>query len=395
MNAADRRIAQVDGLRGAAILGVVAFHYFIGSVRPEPGSAGAYVLAPFRLAWTGVDLFFVLSGFLVGGICLRYRSAPGFIRSFLVRRMTRIVPLYFAVLAAFAGLEALAAAGVIGWPARLGLHAPYWMQFTFLQNSWQAAEPEVGGLAVTWSLAVEEQFYLLLPWFMLVCPRRLLVPACVLAIVLGPASAAVLSWDRWGLPNPGLLLPPNLDCLGAGVLLAVLLDRERVRDWLAARPALLTGWLAVGAIGFALLTLGRIPQVPFGGPVLATFYAAVLAHAVLLPRSPLARALRLPGLRWMGEVSYGVYLFHLPILFAVYGYLLGQPDAYPVIRDRWCLAGTVAALVLTLSAAALSWRYFERPIVEFGRRWSYTDPSRTTRPAAEPTTAVAAPQPVS
>ena len=163
--ATDRvgRIPELDGLRGLAILSVLFWHYG-HYYAPAPGSIGAWLPPLLRLAWSGVDLFFVLSGFLIGGILIANRKASNYWRVFYVRRACRIFPLYFVVLAAFV----LATATITPQPSNwlLKQEPPFWNYPLFLQNLAWLARSSFGSdfLGPTWSLAVEEQFYLVLPF---------------------------------------------------------------------------------------------------------------------------------------------------------------------------------------------------------------------------------------
>src|ERR1700722_14219468 len=148
-----KRIPELDGIRGIAIAMVGVYHYFVQPMQFVPGSALAYLKAACRLTWSGVDLFFVLSGFLIGGILLDSRDRPDYFRSFYTRRFFRIVPIYAATL--------MLTHPLMGWS---GMHqvGRWWVYPLFLQHFWMAAASDFGLWGVTWSLAVEEQFYLTL-----------------------------------------------------------------------------------------------------------------------------------------------------------------------------------------------------------------------------------------
>ena len=159
------RIPELDGIRGIAIGMVVLYHYFFLTVVTIPGSTWAYVLAGGRLAWTGVDLFFVLSGFLIGGILIDARESSNYFKVFYARRFYRILPLYAVW---FVGVQLMVLAIRFGIATKSGwfledrlLPYPYAL---FLQNFWMADANTVGGPTSggTWSLAIEEQFYLTL-----------------------------------------------------------------------------------------------------------------------------------------------------------------------------------------------------------------------------------------
>src|SRR5919199_1508083 len=203
----SRRYPELDGLRGIAILMVVAYHY---------------ELAPFL---SGVDLFFVLSGFLLGGILLEKKEAPNYFKAFYVRRICRIFPLYFLCLLVFLILLPV----TLGWlfGDSIGMLAgdslPLWSYFTFTHNF---AMAQLGGwgtlwLAHTWSLAVEEQFYLILPLLICSFSRERLPYLLVGLILAAPLWRAFLyNFHPYGGLASYVLLPCRADSLLVGVLCA-------------------------------------------------------------------------------------------------------------------------------------------------------------------------------
>src|SRR5262249_23229097 len=178
-NSSDRRITELDGLRGLAILFVLVYHYANFDVAPH--SLFYYLSLPQRLTWTGVDLFFVLSGFLIGGILIDQRESSQYFFPFYLRRFHRIFPIYYIFIASLFIRTmvwprwALSASAMPLWPY------PFFLQ-TLLSPVVMTFGPAWSG--ATWSLAIEEQFYLLLP----LAVRRLsaksllrFVVVCVLA----------------------------------------------------------------------------------------------------------------------------------------------------------------------------------------------------------------------
>src|SRR5580704_13450860 len=162
------RIPELDGLRGIAILSVVGFHYISGQGLTG-GPVTAFLQKAVGLGWSGVDLFFVLSGFLIGGILVDAHDSPNYFRAFYARRFFRIIPIYFAWVLLYVILTTLARRIVqihsnSGRPEMAGI--PVYIHFLFLQNVWPITYFGLGGawLSQTWSLAVEEQFYLISPW---------------------------------------------------------------------------------------------------------------------------------------------------------------------------------------------------------------------------------------
>jgi peptidoglycan/LPS O-acetylase OafA/YrhL len=182
------RIPELDGIRGTAIALVLFHHLFIFPL--VPGSFLSRFVIPLRLSWTGVDLFFVLSGFLIGGILLDARKAPNYFQVFYSRRFFRILPIYAAMLLIIPALAMVA--GVLHlenyrWLG--GNPLPWYSYWTFTQNFWMA-RTNVSGLmilVITWSLAIEEQFYLTLPVLIRFLNKKSLMAVVVSGILLAPS----------------------------------------------------------------------------------------------------------------------------------------------------------------------------------------------------------------
>ncbi|HEX3770832.1 MAG TPA: acyltransferase, partial [Polyangiaceae bacterium] len=184
------RIPEVDGLRGLAIVLVMLWHYVAIVVEPPRHSVAAYAVSSLRLAWSGVDLFFVLSGFLIGGILIDERTSPRYLANFYRRRFFRIVPLYALVCGLFWAAVLLGGAkryGVAGhW--LFGDPLPWYSFPLFVQNAFIAIRGTFDPMptGVTWSLAIEEQFYLTLPLLVRHLSRRRLVQVLATAALAAP-----------------------------------------------------------------------------------------------------------------------------------------------------------------------------------------------------------------
>ncbi len=329
------RILELDGVRGVAILLVLFGHY-------------CSLIAPgvefFSVASLGVNVFFVLSGFLIGGIILDEHREPGFLRSFYTRRAARILPIYLSVVAA-AFFFAWLAAGQ-PWSEPL---LPVWVYLLFLTNialAWFGRTSLL--LNPTWSLAVEEQFYLAMPFVVMATPRRrlpavlggLIVLALVLRALAGGAAAEVL-------------LPCRMDSLLIGVSAALL---QRSLD-LSKYGTALTGAAMAPLVFQLLLTSSMRPAAVVFEP---TAFALTTAFVMLaaINGGAIAGVLRVGWLRWIGEISYGLYLIHEPVRILLTGWLHGSmgPGAHRVPIN-------LLALVVALTIANVSWKYFERPII--------------------------------
>ncbi len=309
---------QLDGVRAVAALMVMGFHFC-----QFKGVGGIAILGQ-----TGVDLFFVLSGFLITTILLL--AEPGDwreVRTFYARRALRIFPLYYAYLIG----ASLLGPAVSGW---------FWI---YLQNIAIAAGAKVVGPNHFWSLAVEEQFYLVWPFLVLFLPRRWL-PRTLWSLV----AIAVLS--RVLLVGSGIssfyFTVSRLDGLSAGGLLAVYSQTGQLRGWRGR----LIGIAAVSA-GLLWLEWWRfhaqaLPWVQISKLTLGTgFYAAAVGYLVVSNNGIANRIFSLPALRYTGRISYGLYVFHP----AVFVFVLARTRGW---RTPVQLIGCFAAVFLV---ALLSW----------------------------------------
>jgi peptidoglycan/LPS O-acetylase OafA/YrhL len=345
------RVLALDGLRGVAVLAVVGYHLF-----------------PHRLpgGFLGVDMFFVLSGFLITAHLVRDADGSGRPRlaQFWVRRARRILPALLAVL-----LAVTATAGLLGGALEVRLRQQVLAALTFSSNWYQAGVPssyadrfEAPVLQHLWSLAVEEQFYLawpLLLWLLLTLMRRagsarrgqavaLLGVLSVAAMAAGHLGGASLNRLYFGTDTHGFAL-----LIGSAAALWTV--EVRLRTAVAAATGTL---LAIAALRW------DAPLTYLGGTAaVATATALVVLHVTAdagrpdCGRSPVAMALSARWLRWAGERSFGIYLWHWPVIVVLLQVAPGVPLA-------------VAAVPITLALAALSWRLLEQPVQRIGYRAS-------------------------
>jgi peptidoglycan/LPS O-acetylase OafA/YrhL len=348
----SRRIPELDGIRGLAALTVVAAHYF-GEV-PHGVSA-------LTVAWLGVDVFFVLSGFLIGSIILEQHDSPNFFRTFYLRRCARIVPVYAAVCV----LTLFAAAATAG-RAWSDTPFPPGVYTVFGANFIMSATDSAGDawLRPTWTLDVEEQFYLVLPLLIWMAPRKLL-PSLLIALW---ASATLLRVAF--MPSHSMaalvLLPCRMDFLLAGVMLALLrrsVQLSRYMTMLRLSPLVAAVALLLLRAGF-----GANAFTIFGGTIaslgIAGFLGAILCGA------PEASRYGSSALRYFGRISYCLYLVHQPIAGLLHGLLL---DSTPDIGSVPAFAVTLLAVAASIGLATASWTWLERPILARAQRYRFAD----------------------
>jgi peptidoglycan/LPS O-acetylase OafA/YrhL len=335
-------------------------YHCAGVIEPEVrGRVGQLVLAPFREGWCGVDLFFVLSGFLIGGMLLDQKGAANYFWAFYARRFFRIVPLY----AAFIGLAVLACR-VLGWPT-----VPAWYFSLFLQNIWMTAHgsPGINFLGPTWSLAIEEQFYLTLPALVFFLDGRRFIRAVVAGIAIAPIARLVVVAAIRNHPYAVayVLLPCRMDSLLIGVAAAHFIRRPGAIA--AIRAARSRIWTAIEVLTvLATLVLFR-PEGPNPVTTFAMFDVLALLFAFILLASlvdeKLSRLLRAKWIVFLGTIAYGLYLLH-PLALA-----LASRFAPPSVIGN--VAAIAAALAATIWGARLSWQWFEKPLIAIGKKANY------------------------
>jgi peptidoglycan/LPS O-acetylase OafA/YrhL len=362
----------LDGIRAMALAMVFMDHY---------GGVG--------ILGVGVNVFFVLSGFLITGILLDTREQPHRLRNFYVRRTLRIFPLYYGVFLLLLLVTPCAHwswnNAWLLWPAYLGnylLFLPQWLprHDWFIVANAQLFTP--GGVVLQlghfWTLCVEEQFYLLWPWFVFTRSRRFLLWFCGVAIVVLPLlrTLAAHTFPPAAI-RAGVLfrtLPFQADSLLLGAMLAMLL-RGEYRSQLVRYGRLCGSVLAVAAVAFVYCRIDlHLPALH--QPFLKTYpplswqlsvvnlVSGALILASLQPGSWVYRVFHLRPLRWLGRISYGAYVFHnIP-----HGYYGLMASAVWPAHDQ--LMTAMFAIVCTVLLAALSYRFFEMPFLRLKERWT-------------------------
>ncbi len=354
-----------------AILLVLYLHYVVNTITDWSNPLLRFFARSGIHAWSGVDLFFVLSGFLIGGILLDARGSENYFRTFYLRRVFRILPIYVVICVAYFALCAAAP----GIEANYVAPMPWYVYASFLQNFWLAHHPWNTFLDHSWSLAVEEQFYLTLPAIIWCTPRRFLwkvISALALASVAVRCIGYVHYYPSWKAAAYVLVIC-RADSLLLGVLAALAVRNERALAIFTGRKWLLRGMASAGFVFVAASTAKQLEMTSnanctVGYSANAVLYASVLLIAVTAPASIIARLFRLRALRWLGTIAYCLYLVHLDIQALVYR-LFGY--ARPRLSAAHDLLPLAAALAASLLVSHLSWKYFESAMVGVGHRFTY------------------------
>ena len=363
------RIAELDGLRGIAIAVVLWHHLVERALPPVSVSSLGWLRIATNLSWSGVDLFFVLSGYFIVGILIDQRESPQLARVFYRRRAARVLPLYFATLAV---TFALIVARVPG-----SFHSfPAWIYATFFTNLALAATGTWDWLplSVLWSLAVEEQFYIAAPWVVrAIAPARLPRFLAGLAIFALVARCLLVAAYPDGYFGAHVLTPLRMDGLALGALVAWAVRSESARGfftWLALRwaPLLALGGAAIAALSLSRPLEGAPVLCVVGYSLLAVVFALVLAIVAGVRPRALTRFLAARPLAHLGRHSYFVYLWHTLVGAAVFQ-VLGASDFLGAPLSA--LLKVAVTVALTWTAATLSWKFFEGPLVAWGHRLAY------------------------
>jgi peptidoglycan/LPS O-acetylase OafA/YrhL len=356
-----RHVPALDAIRGLAILGVTLYRFGGGS--PGPGTVGEQVLPGIGLGSRGVDLFFVLSGFLITGILFDAKKKSGYFVNFYARRTVRIFPLYYGVLAiVLLGVPAMF--GTLEW-LRPAEENPVWL-WLYGANVLQSIRGQwcLGWLNHFWSLAVEEHFYLVWPAVVYALSRRNTMRLCVL--LFAAAGFGRVVWLKLGGNDvaPEVLTLFRMDGLVAGAWLA-LAARGTSTDGttgLARYRPLAWGTLLLTSLLLVPITLRSMRMLTLVDTLWAIECAALLVLVVTAPRTTLLGRLgHSPALHWLGKYSYGMYVF-ANLLIPLLAGLVTAGGLAALLGSN--LAGQLAYLTIlsgaTAAVAIASWHLYEK-----------------------------------
>jgi len=347
-------IPEFNSLRAAAAFAVMVCHFGLFNDIPVASYVGA------RMGYVGVDLFFVMSSFLITGILLHYRSLDQptsvTIRRFYARRALRILPLYFAAL----GLALLMHENV---------REQVWWFVTYTVNIGKAIDPMTNWRPINhfWTLAVEEQYYILWPIVVLLVRRRTLIFLCGLGVAVSLATRCVLVAIGANRDAVTQLTLSCLDPLALGAICAILMtipspERfERCYRYALWIGALTTCSLLLFADSTTMDLVSRTSN--------SVLFAGLIATVALRSGSTATAFLRYRPITYLGTISYGLYVWHLPLLRLIQRIEFQLPGfGLPGVERLLNFAFFVA---ISIAVSAASWHFFEAPLNGLKRYFPY------------------------
>ena len=365
------RIPELDGLRGIAIVLVLLYHY----TSIPPGQSQPLLLQRlFAIGWSGVDLFFVLSGFLIGGILLDACKSLNYFSVFYARRFYRIMPLYYC----WVGVYFIATcfwSNPESWRA-----VPIYL--LFLQNSFKINHAAIGTawLGALWSLAVEEQFYLVIPLAMRLLSRSGILLLLASVLIGAPALRVLLHTYLPGHPAaPYMLTACRGDALAVGVLLAFGWRHERLKAAFYRYQTAFYVLCLVLLFLFVCLAVWKPSQYSltmysWGFSLVDALFGSLLIIALMVPSGYWAGICRLPLFLKLGRVSYCLYVIHSLVNLACHEIAF---QSLPRFDSPRTVLISVLAAWMSYVLALCSWRLFEEPLLRRGHKLQYLESERS------------------
>ena len=371
MVVSEQRIPELNGLRGIAVLMVLAWHFMGAIISPDLGLLYEIISNVFVFGRTGVDLFFVLSGFLIIGILVDRRDGPAYFVPFYFRRAARILPPYLLLVTLFWIFTLSLSPNVY-----FGKTIKLWEYLVFGQNWFMSYHNEwgPGASSVTWSVAIEEQFYLIIPLVIFFTPSNRLKTVLIWFAVASAAARAIFHFiDPENNLAPYVNTLFRLDGLCVGGLLALayrnssLLAKFRENRQLIAKAFVVCSALIPFFVGF-FRAWPSDTMYYWGHCYLVVFYAIGLLTILLYQGSISLRFLRNSALQFAGLISYSLYLFH-PMIIGLFFLARGRVEKLATIQDAGLL---MAAFATTVAFCWISYHAMEKRLIAWGRRVRYS-----------------------
>jgi peptidoglycan/LPS O-acetylase OafA/YrhL len=366
-----QRLPALDGLRGIAILAVF-FRHYAGGLEKNANSTGMHVLGMlFNFGWTGVDLFFVLSGFLITGILFDTQGHPDYYKNFYARRALRILPPYYLLASIYLALTPVLTAH---WKLS---QLTFLVFFGFpLALIWPALGEVSSSVHIThlWSICAEEQFYMIWPWTISkLRTANNILRACailVIATLLLRLGICLTGWVAIEWTHD--FLGCRMDALSVGAAIAIAMRgplRSAVLKWAPAVLLLTAACVVVLCVARHTVDHGDPVIATIGFSLIALMYGALLLMG-LRQQGRLARVFSIWPLRMCGRYSYAMYLFDFPLTVV----LSPQRTYFIAATHSYALGSAVFlgfCLAVNLLVAATSYHLVEAPVLRLRRHFKY------------------------
>lgn len=358
-------IPALDGLRGMAILLVLLYHCFPFLIT-KPG-------------WMGVDLFFVLSGFLITGILIDTRNEKGYYKNFIIRRILRIFPLYYLVLCMiFLAIPLLGLDHIRGNDFDFYQDHQSWF-WLYMQNWLYAIKgfPVNHALVHFWSLAVEEQFYVFWPLIIWIIPKKWL-PSCILLFMGFSLLFRMRLGSLWGLvyTYPYLSTLSRMDALLIGALIAYLIRFQKPFLIKYTKIALILSVLGVVS-GICWIRSANFLRLSSIYNFIDLFFGCILIYSLSTNAHILSKLFRSSILRFLGKYSYGIYVYHY-IFYEMIGMHVfkmstidGTPETQPINK----IVFGVMIMGLSVGVSWISYQFWEKPFLSL-KKYFYSLPEK-------------------
>jgi peptidoglycan/LPS O-acetylase OafA/YrhL len=358
------RIKQLDGLRGIAVILVLLFHYLNNSYsNSESTYLNQFEISISKITsigWVGVNLFFVLSGFLIATTLLNNRKSSSFFSTFYLRRFSRIIPIYFLLLLLyffFASYFKYIDTVLFEKPI------PLYHYFLFIQNFVMSSQGHFGpnALTPTWSLAVEEQFYLLIPFLIFYLTDKQLLFCCLLLMSTSPIFRFYSS--NWYQEYTHFLSRMDAPCYG--VLAALLIKNKNWWIFLKKNLFILFGTFIILIFLFLVMHFKCLNH----SIISIVFFFALLGILELQANHFIYKLLSSKLFTTIGLYSYFIYLYHQLINGLLF--LSFSKNLNPVLENHQDYLIEITALLITFILAKVSYKYLESKFIAFSHQYVY------------------------
>lgn len=382
--AAEERVNELDGMRGIATILVISYHIFKRGDYFTTNAILHFATSLTLYGWYALDTFFVLSGFLITGILLRTRDEKHYFKNFYVRRSLRVFPLYYFVLALILFLMPNLDPDYV---AEIPKSLPYYL---FYQQNWFHFMTSVKGteyLSVTWSLAIEEQFYLLFPFLVFYTRKETLakIAGAIIAVSILARILSVFLWtDVAQMTNFYFYNTfTRFEEISFGILIAIAftypewkakLTKIAMPVFLITYPTLLIAEVITSRnIGIPHPAYGNVPLTVIGYTLASVFASALIVVLTTHDKTAfIRRFFRNKILVFFGDHSYSIYLFHMPVGLTLLDFM--WRSGYRGWQFYFIYIGLTIGITILIST--LTWNFLEKPMLNLKKYFDYKEPAQ-------------------